>query len=283
MSAWPKVQNEPRGKRPKVWCRAPDGGLWLRKEPARSPEPAIEALALRLAESVGLPAPSSFPCTWTDNGTLRKGIVIRSFLQEGVEDLSLGTEVLRAVFSDYEPQNHSHHTLERVADALRVFDPPAKVIEPFARMLTFDAWIGNGDRHQENWGLIFAPGRIPRLAPVFDPAACLGGELQDDHACLDVRRCTDERVEEYLRRCPSGFGIPGRKKLLLQEEVLGSLETWATWRAQCRAWVAPFATAMDSFEVALDGVSDEWLSRPRREFAKHLLRRRYAWLMGRLP
>jgi len=56
----------------------------------------------------------------------------------------------------------------------------------WAEILTFDALIGNTDRHQENWGFIWT--RITeepivplRLAPAFDNGTSLGHERQPDH------------------------------------------------------------------------------------------------------
>ncbi len=53
---------------------------------------------------------------------------------------------------------------------------------------------------------------------MYDPAACLGTELQGGHAHLDPRRRSDADLDGYLMRCPSGFG-DGRFKLSLAQVV----------------------------------------------------------------
>lgn len=65
----------------------------------------------------------------------------------------------------------------------------------FARMVAFDAWIGNGDRHQDNWSVLLPEDESRcRLAPMYDPAACLGTELQDGHLQLDPQPRTAQRT-----------------------------------------------------------------------------------------
>ncbi len=100
---WSVVAEESRGKRTKVWVRDPEGRRWLRKEhhESRPFEPAIEALALRLARAVGVPAPVSHVSRWIDaTGYERRGLLVELFLQDD-ETLSLGSAEL-ASEGDYE-------------------------------------------------------------------------------------------------------------------------------------------------------------------------------------
>jgi len=83
------------------------------------------------------------------------------------------------------------YTVDRVLDLLVQVNarPPAGTPgasftagDVFAGYLMFDAWIGNQDRHHENWGVLFQPasgGSGPELAPSYDHAACLGQTLTD--------------------------------------------------------------------------------------------------------
>ncbi len=71
----------------------------------------------------------------------------------------------------------------------------------WAEALLFDALIGNSDRHQDNWGLIFdAVGREPpnmppcRLAPLFDNGTSLGHERFP----IRVAGWTDARLDQYI-------------------------------------------------------------------------------------
>lgn len=180
VDSWPATGVEARGRRSKVWLEAPDGSRWLRKSPAPSRpfEPAIEALMLRLGHAAGLAAPDSYVCTWPENGTQSRGIIVRLFLDGYREELSLGSVLLRERDQAYDPESKWMQTLPRVREALTAIEAPA-ILADFARLLAFDAWIGNADRHQENWGVITSTTGTTRLAPMFDPASCLGAELQE--------------------------------------------------------------------------------------------------------
>ncbi len=64
-------------------------------------------------------------------------------------------------------------------------------------------WIGNGDRHHENWGVIRKK-MIPAatetiyLAPTYDHASSLGRELSDENR-------QKRSVEAYANKCFSAF------------------------------------------------------------------------------
>jgi len=87
----PGRAEENRGVRVKLWIEDPNHTLWLRKSPrARSPyEPAIECVALALAEASGVPAARAELCEW--NGS--RGILVRNFLNKP-EELHGGDRVL---------------------------------------------------------------------------------------------------------------------------------------------------------------------------------------------
>lgn len=152
------------------------------------------------------------------------------------------------------------------------------MVAPFARMLAFDAWIGNSDRHQENWGVLRRVSNA-RLAPMFDPAACLGVELDEakglPHAEADVGR--------YMAHCPSGFGDGVRERpLMMQDQVVAELEArWPEWNAGISGWVEAFGSAVDTLEQVVARVPSGWLPPRRAAFACRLLRTRLQWLRER--
>lgn len=142
-------------------------------------------------------------------------------------------------------------------------------------MLAFDAWIGNSDRHQENWGILRAAGVPVRLAPVFDTAACLGVELSSGRRLLEP----EADLSHYVARCPSGFGDGERDKpLLSMAQVTAKASRWPEWRAGIAAWLAAFDRAKDTLAEVVRGVPPEWLAPERAAFACRVLRVRLEWL-----
>lgn len=286
VTAWPIVHEETRGKRVKRWVEAPapDSTHWLRKEPrdSRPCEPAIEALMLNLAQEAGVPSAEGSVCEWREGSEFKRGLVVRLFLDRRREQLTLGAQLLKQHHAQYNPEAKWNHTLRVVRAALLSIggDQPS-LTTAFARMLAFDAWIGNGDRHQENWGIIEPTGTGPvRLAPMFDPAACLGAELQPNDSHLQEARCTAEKLARYAARCPSGFG-DGANPVCL-ERVVEEVSDWPEWRGNIARWLADFAGAMDTFEKLLAGVPEPWLPAPRKIFARRLLAHRLERLQQRV-
>ena len=112
----------------------------------------------------------------------------------------------------------SAHTLEAVWDALhqtaselpRNWSPPAGIttaVDVFVGYLVLDAFIGNTDRHDENWAIIEAPEHPTarrHLAPTFDHASSLGCHLQD----VERERRLQTRDAGYtVEAYASAFGI----------------------------------------------------------------------------
>jgi serine/threonine-protein kinase HipA len=57
-----------------------------------------------------------------------------------------------------------------------------KGLREFARRLTFNLLIGNGDAHLKNWSLIYRDGRTAELSPAYDlvsTAPYMTGEVED--------------------------------------------------------------------------------------------------------
>jgi hypothetical protein len=282
VSGWEQVSQEPRGKREKFWVRDTTGAIWLRKLPleVRPFEHAIEATVLRIARAVGLEVPEAHVAAWRVGDVLRRGIVIRKFIGENEpRALSLGSEVIRGAHPDYVPDQYPQHTLERVFGTLADLEQKQGAVDLQKRLtdiLVFDAWLGNSDRHQENWGIIVSSGAPPRLAPMFDPAACLGGELLDGNARLEPT-CSDASIRKYIENCPSGFGNGTR--MVGQETVVRWLRAnMSGWDDTIRAWTQRYDQAVPMVERFMVSVPDDWYSQQRRAFAVRVLRSRLAWL-----
>lgn len=284
VTEWKVVEVEPRGKRSKAWVEDPSGHRWLRKLPreTRPSEPVVEALALRLARASSLEAPESHLCVWRESDGERRGLVVRSFTAQE-SDLSLieGYEVLKGRLDGYDPEYRAGHRLKGIYKVLKSYEKELQqkpaLRKGFLRMLLFDAWVGNGDRHPENWAILRADSGAVRLAPVFDMGACLGAELHDGAQLLDPLKRTDERLRKYVEECPSGFGNGDR--LMLQAEVIECARRWEGWRETVAELVPRFGTLWGGqVWECLSALPPDWLSVERRALIKELLAHRLAWL-----
>lgn len=181
---------EAMGTKFKFWFQHPELGNCLFKQArANTGEDWAEKIAAELAQLLGLPHANYELAVWLE----QPGVISPNFLAENT-DLMHGNDILAGLASSY-PRNQgyrlSQHTVSIVLEALKrpglqlplSWTPPlgiTEAISTFVGYLLLDAWIGNGDRHHENWGFVVRlPEGIPHLAPTYDHASCLGRELLD--------------------------------------------------------------------------------------------------------
>ena len=210
--AYWRSHDEPMGSKSKFWIESSDYGRCLVKLARfNTGEDWAEKVAAELADLLGLPhARYELAETWDR----RLGVVSRNFVPER-GTLIHGNEVLTPLipnYPTYETYGATQHTISVVLSAIEnsgvslppAFSPPDGIetaTDLFVGYLLLDAWIGNGDRHHENWGFIrcgSGQDEVLYLAPTYDHASCLGREL------LDEKRQV-KSVEAYARKSLSAF------------------------------------------------------------------------------
>ncbi len=204
---------EAMGTKFKFWFQHPDLGNCLFKQTRdNTGEDWSEKIAAELAQLIGIPHAAYELATWRG----KPGVISPSFLPPNTA-LIHGNDILAGLVSSY-PRSQgyklSQHTITIVLEALRSpglqrpfnWDPPAGITEAistFVAYLLLDAWIGNGDRHHENWGFIVRlPEGVPYLAPSYDHASCLGRELLD---AKRQARIQSQTIQQYADKSRSAF------------------------------------------------------------------------------
>ncbi|MEH1904034.1 MAG: HipA-like protein [Nostoc sp.] len=208
--------NEDLGTKEKFWFRHQDLGRCLfKKARPNTGEDWAEKIAADLCQLLGLPHADYELATY--NG--ENGIVSPSFLppQEGTI-LTLGNEILARIVSDY-PQDSkdlSQHTIDNVFNAIGDalvnlpinWKPPEGINhakETFVGYLLLDAWIGNSDRHHENWAFISLEEKI-YLAPTYDHGSCLGrNESDSKRKSRLITQDAGFTVQAYVEKCNSAL------------------------------------------------------------------------------
>lgn len=205
-------RDESSGSKRKFWWRDANGALWLFKfNRANSGEDWAEKIAAELATLLSIPharyemaqfegEPGSISLDLTNE--LRRGRLV------------LGNQLLMEIDPSYpyaaaSYYRQANHTVTKVMDALgqEFIGLPTEVVENesvvdapglFAGYLLLDAYIGNTDRHHENWAIIDQGGaqvRSAELSPTYDHASSLGFNLRDE-----------ERTERLTTR-DAGFNV----------------------------------------------------------------------------
>jgi HipA-like C-terminal domain len=283
---------EAMGTKPKFWFER-DGAMWLFKatRPGQG-EHWAEVLAAELASKLGLPHARYELARWRDSS----GVVTQRFTPDGF-DLVHGNELLAERDPSYPSEGARYiRTREHTIDAVKSvvgsgkvgfpldWTPPSGIDSPvdvFAGYLLLDAWIGNTDRHHENWGLVFNPEGKPHLAPTFDHASSLGAHETDEVRTSRIDSPNPAfSVKAYVQRSRVRSALylnPG------DPHPLGLLETFSVWAQGAHA--EPWLDRLDSID---DSEVDDLTVRmaaseasgPAMAFAQAILKANKGRIMG---
>lgn len=209
---------EQMGSKKKFWFKDETLGRCLYKVARpNTGEDWAEKVAEQMAELLGLPHAQYEMASWYDPRAQQNtsGVLSPTVVPPGGR-LTSGNELLVAQTRGYprDAPNYglSQYTVEAAlallettrADLPPAWEAPDGVAAPvdlFVGYLLLDAWIGNTDRHHENWAIIEMGGAradcaaTRYLAPTFDHASCLG------------RNESDVKREKRLRTGDPGYSV----------------------------------------------------------------------------
>jgi hypothetical protein len=211
---------EQMGTKFKFWYHDERFGLTLFKEgrPGTG-ENWAEKVSSELAQLVGLPRASYELAEWRG----RPGVISPLFVPEGARlihgnELVLGKVTVASVDENMRFYHERTHTASRVfqylkqsADTLRPpqgflsFDGVDTALGVFVGYLMFDVWVGNQDRHSENWGVIRVAGDM-YLAPTYDHGSSLGRQETDERRVrMMTTRDAGASLAAYVKKARSAM------------------------------------------------------------------------------
>ncbi len=142
-----------------------------------------EIVAYHLAKLLNIPCAEYTSGTFqTNNGNKVDGVISESFINKRQGDrLINANELLAKLVKNYDPsktyQQRSYTFFGSMALIKLMSNELAskkyQPIQQFIGYLVFDVWIGNQDRHHENWGFVATTTKF-YLAPSFDHASSMG-------------------------------------------------------------------------------------------------------------
>jgi hypothetical protein len=249
-----------------------------------------EKIAEQIALQLGLPC-ARYELAVCDG---KKGTITPNFVPQGTS-LILGNELLVAQVRNYPAPGAvsnfrtSQHTLDIVMRNIQMSGAglvpdwiPLPGIETaqdlFIGYLLLDAWIGNTDRHHENWGIIERTGSplnpIPQryLAPTYDHASSLGCHLLDSER--QERLNTKDQghtVEAYTKKATSA--------LYLNQEDNKPLKTVKAFRLAAQrspgaasVWLERLASiTSDEMVAPFQQIPENRITQPAADFARKIL------------
>lgn len=222
---------EQLGTKAKFWYTQKDIPYLFKQGRPTTGENWSEKVACELCELLALPHADYNFAVWRE----QRGVVSPSMVPENGR-LILGNELLGRVYTNYPSDARrgvNQHTVKRAAALMesRVVGLPLAwqplvqtndAFDVFVGYLMLDAWIGNSDRHHENWGLILTSGGTIHLAPTFDHASSLGcHETEANRKERLTTRDSGRSVEHYVAKARSALYLnPSCQK------PLGTLEAF---------------------------------------------------------
>ena len=269
---------EDMGTKPKFWFRHPDLGKCLFKQARpNTGEDWSEKIAAELALLLGLPHAQQELALWNNRpGTISK------IMMPNDAYLIHGNDILSGIVSNYprdKRYNVSEHTLDIVIQAISNpdvqktldWDAPDGIdtaLDTFIGYLLLDAWIGNGDRHHENWGFIETIDRGTYLSPTYDHASCLGRELLDEKR---QERLQSKTVQAYTDRSRSAFYAHVFEKKPLTTMAAFQRAANASPKA-ASVWLSRLRNVTDATTLAcLHRISSQRISTTAVSFAQQVL------------
>ena len=239
-----------------------------------------EKVACKLAGLLNLPHASYELAYLNKNDPC---VISPNFLEEGNE-LKLGNELIEGFDKD-QRFNNTKHTLNAMLNVLQQnnvglplgLSKQTLVINSandlFIGYLCFDAWIGNTDRHAENWGIITKGNNINILAPTFDHASSLGRN-EPDQKRIERLKTKDQgfSVQAYVR----GAMVPIYDNDGCQLNAITLIKECKKYNPQItKYWIAKIIEIMNNeqqIKKILDLVPDEFISEPAKDFALAILK-----------
>ncbi|HVE43527.1 MAG TPA: HipA domain-containing protein [Gammaproteobacteria bacterium] len=155
----------------------------------------MEILAYLIGVQMGIPVPPTFISY--DSKRMQSGALIEWFLNPiplvGEENYIPGGDYCQQYIPNFDSKKGKKHNFETVSLIFRDLTEKNPLFfkanwkDYWAMAFTFDALIGNTDRHQDNWGIIMTPlfcagswDEKMRISPIFDNGTSMGHEISSD-------------------------------------------------------------------------------------------------------
>lgn len=170
-----------------------------------------EYLGCQIYEIIGIPVQKTMLGTFTVSGKEKIVVACRDFTTPGVvlqDFASLKNQMIDSERNGYGTE---------LSDVLQTFEgqtaiDPKALSERFWDMFIVDAFIGNWDRHNGNWGFLYnTVTDVLELAPVYDCGSCL--YPQADEEIMKVVLADQKELDFRIFEIPTSAIMVNGKKI----------------------------------------------------------------------
>lgn len=144
-----------------------------------------EIVTYVISKYLDVDVPQAYPAFRTEDGETIEGSLIEWFYDVEAERYMPGGVFFKRLIPDFDDRLGKHHNFKDLLTILRALKMNRSQLQDdvylwLADMALFDTLIGNTDRHQENWGVVFKDG-CSVMAPLFDNGTSMGHERFTEH------------------------------------------------------------------------------------------------------
>jgi len=200
----------------------------------------MEIIAYRIGVHIGVDVPPAFAAFHSRRSIC--GALIEWFYDYpggATERYVPGGDYMVRLINNFDRKKGELHNLEDFLFLCRFFEAKGYFNHDWrtkwCEILAFDALIGNTDRHQDNWGILWRHSKNGwrcRFAPAYDNGTSLGYEILDnnlekfDQKKLETyisRGCHHLRLRRKPAKCGGGHFILIEQFLRMEPEALAGL------------------------------------------------------------
>lgn len=153
-----------------------------------------EIVACVIGSMMGVDVPPAYPAI--DSSREKSAALIEWFYEDGQQLSVLGGRFMQMLIPGFDMRLGTQHNFKTIRLLFHAFHKKGMTQDwliQWAKGLVFDTMIGNTDRHQNNWALLFNDTKV-EMAPWFDNGTSLGYERWERHA----QNWSSTRLDQYL-------------------------------------------------------------------------------------
>lgn len=159
-----------------------------------------EIVAYIISKHLDINVPKAQPAVKDTSDGQVSGSLIEWFYDVKSDRFLHAGAYFKRFIPEFDDKTGKEHNIIDMTKLIRLFVKKTNLktnhILWLADMILFDSLIGNTDRHQENWGVIFHNDNTSSLSPLFDNGTSLGHERFTDN----IASWDDNRLTQYIKK-----------------------------------------------------------------------------------